>query len=122
MSALIPVILSLLQTLLPSLTASGTVGIVAKIVETLIQIVPIVVQEVRDLIPEVKNIIAALQSTDGITEDQMAALEALDAQCDADFEAAATAVTGATQVIDASHPNAHVEDQLGLDPSHPNAA
>jgi len=120
MSALIPVILSLLQTLLPSLTASGTVGIVAKIVETLIQIVPIVVQEVRDLIPEVKNIIAALKSTDGISEDQMAALEALDAQCDADFEAAATI---ATQTIDADHPNAHVEDQpTTLTSDHPNAA
>lgn len=120
MSALIPVILSLLQTLLSSLTASGTVGIIAKIVETLIQIVPIIVKEVRDLIPEVKNIISALKSTDGITPDQMTALETLDAQCDADFETAATnAIT--EQTIDDTHPNAHITDQASLAPDHPNA-
>lgn len=90
MSALIPVILSLLQTILPSIGSSATI---AKIIETLIQIVPIIVKEVQDLVPEVKNIIAALKSTDGITPEQMTQLETLDAQCDADFETAATNAT-----------------------------
>lgn len=117
MSALIPVILSLLETILPAINSSGTI---AKIIATLVQIIPIVVKEVQDLVPMVKNIIAALKSTDGITEDQLAQLEALDAQCDADFE---TAATIATQTIDDSHPNAHTEDATGaLDASHPNAA
>ena len=120
MSALIPIILSLLETILPSI---GTSSVIAKVIETLIQIVPIIVQEVRDLLPMVKNIIAALKDNSAITADQMTQLETLDAQCDADFEAAATNAI-ADQTIDETHPNSYTDNNsIGMLPAdHPNAA
>lgn len=87
MTSIITGVLTILQALVPSLTSSGTVQ---QIINALIQIIPVVVKEAQDLVPMIKNIIAALGSNPASTADQLATLKALDQLTDAAFEAAAT--------------------------------
>jgi hypothetical protein len=88
MIPVVTLILNLMQSLLPLI---GNSAGLAKIIETLIQLLPIIANEVSDLLPMVKNIIAALKNHDAVTPDQIAQLSALDAQVDAAFDAAAAA-------------------------------
>lgn len=88
MSGIITALLALLDELLPSITSSTTVQ---KALDALTQIVPFLIQEYQDLLPEVKAIMAALSANPAATADQLTALSTLDAQVDAAFEAAATA-------------------------------
>src|SRR6185437_15815234 len=81
-------IVAFLQALLPEISAASTV---AKIIGYLVELIPIVVKVAQDVLPEIKNIIAALQSNSATTPDQLTQLAALDAQVDAAFDAAATA-------------------------------
>lgn len=74
---------------------------ITSIINALIALVPTLVQEYKDLVPIVKNIIAALSGNSTTTADQLTTLAALDAQVDADFEAAATAA----QAQDATPPS-----------------
>jgi len=90
MSAIITAVIALLGQILPLVQNSQQI---ASIIVTLIQIVPVLVKEAQDLVQPVKNIIAALQTNAATTEEQMATLKELDAQVDADFEAAATAAS-----------------------------
>ena len=89
MNAIITAVVALLGEILPLIQTSSNV---ASIIATLIQIIPTLVKEAQDLVQPVKNIIAALQVNDATSLDQLATLRALDAQVDADFEAAATKV------------------------------
>lgn len=86
MPVIITAILTLLQTIVPTLTSGGQV---ATIINALIEIVPLVAKEFSDVLPMIKNIIAALQANAETNAEQLAQLSALDAQCDAAFEAAA---------------------------------
>lgn len=88
MTEIIGPILALLQTLAPLISNSSAVS---AIVKTLIDIIPPLVKEAQDLVPVVKNIIAALKENPASTEDQLAQLAELDAKVDAEFEAAAAA-------------------------------
>ena len=78
--------LALLQTILPAITSSASVQ---AFINALIQIIPVLVKEAQDLVPMVKNIIAALGSNPASTADQLATLKALDQLTDSAFEAAA---------------------------------
>ena len=90
LSTAIETLLVLIQGLLPIVgIAAGSV--VDKIVAALVQIVPIIASDAANFLTPVKNIIVALQSSGNATPDQLAQLQALDAQIDAAFEAAATA-------------------------------
>jgi predicted PurR-regulated permease PerM len=89
MNAIVTVVLSLLETLLPLVTSSDQI---AKVIATLIQIIPIITKEAQDLVQPVQNIIAALQANPAASDQQLADLAALDAKVDADFDAAAAAV------------------------------
>jgi hypothetical protein len=71
--------------------ATGEASTITSIVNALISLIPTLVQEYEDLVPIVKNIIAALSANPATTADQLATLQTLDAKVDADFEAAATA-------------------------------
>lgn len=84
MQAIVLTVLTLLETLLPLVTKSDQI---AKIIATLIEIIPTVVKEAQDLVTPVKNIIAALSANPASTQEQLDALAALDAKVDADFEA-----------------------------------
>jgi len=86
-TAIITQVVTLLSTLLPLVT--GNSSAIATIIATLIQLIPAVTQEVESLIPPIKAIIAALSADPATTSDQLAALQKLDADCDAAFEAAA---------------------------------
>lgn len=90
MTSALTAILTLIQQILPLLTAGGggTVGIIAAIIDVLTKWLPLIVMEVNTLYQPVKNIIAALSATTGVTPDQVSALQALDTACDAAFEAA----------------------------------
>lgn len=88
MTEIVGPILALLQTLLPLINNSSTVSAVIK---TLVDIIPPLVREAQDLVPVVKNIVAALRENPASTEEQLAQLAALDAKVDAEFEAAAAA-------------------------------
>jgi hypothetical protein len=85
----IETLLTLIEGLLPELGVTSGSGIISQILAALITIVPIIAQNATNFITPVKNIIAALQASGNVTPDQMTALQALDAQVDAAFDAAA---------------------------------
>lgn len=89
-AAAVQTLLTLIEGLLPEVGLASA-SVVGKIIEALITIVPIIATNVSNLIAPVKNIIAALQNSGNVTPAQIATLQQLDAQCDAAFEAAATA-------------------------------
>ena len=86
---------TLLQTILsliPQITSSATIN---QIVTMLINLIPIAVQEAQDVVPLIRNIIAALSNSSSVTPDQVAALKALDAEIDASYDAALSAYLAA---------------------------
>lgn len=87
MSQIITAVVTLLTTLLPLVT--GNSSAIGSVITTLIQLIPAIEQEVAAVIPPIKAIIAALSADPATTADQLAALQKLDADCDAAFEAAA---------------------------------
>ncbi|BCA04215.1 hypothetical protein [Bradyrhizobium diazoefficiens] len=88
MTAMLTTILSLISALVP---AGTNAALIEKIVAALIQIVPVVVKEYRDLVPIVRNIIGALKADPSTTAAQLEQLQQLEVEWDADFEAAAAA-------------------------------
>lgn len=93
MSALASAFVAVLIQLLPLVSgaASGGASTITTIINALIQLIPLAVQEASDLLPEIKNVIAAVSASPAATTDQLATLQTLDTQVDAAFEAAATA-------------------------------
>jgi malonyl CoA-acyl carrier protein transacylase len=89
MSAVITAVLALIEQLLPMLTSSANVTLIDGIIEALTKMLPFIIQEVEALVTPVKNIIAALSATPATTAAQLAQLQALDAQVDSAFDAAA---------------------------------
>jgi len=87
MTGLVTALVALLSQIAPIL---GDASSIAKVIETLTQLIPVAVQIGEDLVQPIKNIIAALSANSATTADQMAQLQTLDAQYDAAFEAAAT--------------------------------
>lgn len=81
--------LALVEEVIPLVDAAGATGTVAKIISALETWVPLVIKEGLALVTPVKNIITALQATNGVTADQITQLQQLDAQLDAAFEDAA---------------------------------
>jgi hypothetical protein len=86
MGAALTGFLAIIQALIPSISSSV---VVQQVLNGLIQIIPVLVKEAQDLVPMVKNIIAALSANPASTADQLATLKALDQLTDSAFEAAA---------------------------------
>jgi hypothetical protein len=82
------IVLQALQALLPSITSSKAVN---SVLTALIQIVPLAIKEAQAVLPAIQNIIAALSANPAATAQQLATLQALDAQVDASFEDAVSA-------------------------------
>lgn len=102
LATLAAMVVSLLTSLLPALGSSSS-AVVDQVIVTLIQIIPVIVNEVSALVGPVQNIIAVLRANTSVTATQMQQLIALQAQADAAFDAAAAAdglqppgATGAT--------------------------
>lgn len=88
MSAILTTILALIEQLVP---ASTSAALIEKIIAVLIQLIPVIVKEYQDLLPIVQGIITALKSNPSTTAQQLATLQEMEVQYDADFEAAAAA-------------------------------
>ena len=89
MTVAITAILALIEQLLPAILSSANASLVTSIINALSGMLPFIITEITSLIGPVKNIIAALSANPATTESQLAELQALDAQVDAAFEAAA---------------------------------
>lgn len=87
MNPIVTAVVSLLGQLLPLVGSNST--LITQIIETLVAILPTVVKEVQDLIPPIRNIIAALSADPATSAAQLATLQVLDSQCDQAFESAA---------------------------------
>lgn len=87
MNAVVSLVIQLLAKLVPAVADNQ--ALIGDVVASLEQMVPVLVKEYQDILPEVQNIIAALKGTDGITAEQWNALDALETQIDTEFEAAA---------------------------------
>lgn len=85
MEAIISTGLTLLSTVAPFLAGAGPIGTA---ISFLSAILPPAVKLVQTEIPVVQSIIATLRGNKTVTADQMAQLDALDAQCDAALDAA----------------------------------
>ena len=64
---------------------------VQAIITALIAILPWAIKEAQDLVQPIRNIITVLQNNGSVTDQQMQALQALDADADQGFEDAVTA-------------------------------
>ena len=83
--------ITLLLTVLAQLATTAGQAQIANIINALENILPFLIQEIQQVVPLVKNIIAALKDNTSITQDQLDQLTALETQYDADFEAAVAA-------------------------------
>jgi hypothetical protein len=92
MTAAIQAVLGLINHLLPSILGSNA-QLIENIISVLSNMLPYILAEVESLYEPVKNIIAALSANPATTADQLTQLQALDAQVDAAFEAAAAEQT-----------------------------
>lgn len=89
----ISAILSMIEALLPLiLQSSDKAAQIDNIITALQKWLPIIGDQIVALSTGIKNIIFALAADPSTTPDQFAALQQLDAQTDAAFEAAAKAV------------------------------
>jgi hypothetical protein len=96
MTLALTTLLSLISNLLPLLTSSANANLIGSIISTLEQFLPFIVDEISSLYQPVKNIIAALSANPATTAAQLATLQALDAQADAAFDAAAASTDAGT--------------------------
>lgn len=88
---LIAIVEQLAIQLLPKLGVNAdTTALVDTIITTLEKILPDLISAGSQIVDRVSNIIAALKSTNGITQDQWNALDAQEKQIDADFDQAAS--------------------------------
>lgn len=90
MEIAIQALLAIVQALLPDLGVAST-NVIAKIVDALVQLEPVIAKAVPALIQEVQGVIASLQSSGALTADQMTALTTLNASVDAALAAAIAA-------------------------------
>lgn len=92
MSSVVATAVALIAQIMPYVTgASAAVGTVGKVIALMESIVPPLIQEGRDLIPTVKNIISTLRGASTATKEQLDQLDAIEAKIDAGFDAAAGA-------------------------------
>lgn len=86
MTSAITLLLTLIAQIAPSLGASSSIQL---IINSLVELLPVIIKEIQDAAPLVKNIIGALRNNTEITQQQLDDLDALEAKADAEFEAAA---------------------------------
>lgn len=86
MSAILIAVLAVISQIASSL---GTPAAITSIIDLLVKILPTIIKEVTDAAPMIQNIIDALRGNSVITQEQLDALDTLEAKADADFEAAA---------------------------------
>lgn len=92
MQQIIQLTLTLLEQLLPKLVGNtASAQLITQIVSGLIALVPLLIKEYQDAIPFIQNVISVLKNNNTVTAEQLQALDILETQIDASFEAAAAA-------------------------------
>jgi hypothetical protein len=95
MEALVPLVLSLIEQALPAIAGSSALGttapMIAKIINTLVVLAPVISQEYKDLKPRVAAVITALKADPATNAAQIEVLEAQEVLLDAEFDDAAAA-------------------------------
>ena len=86
MSAILLLVLTAISQIASAL---GTPTAITAVIDMLVKILPTLVKEAQDVAPLIQNIIDALRNNKVITQDQLDALDNIEAKADADFEAAA---------------------------------
>jgi len=86
-ATIISTTLSLIQQVAPN----AVPAVVVSAITSLEALVPAIIQEARDLLPTVSNVITTLKGNGGTTQEQLDRLDALEAVIDADYEAALAA-------------------------------
>lgn len=87
---LIGAFLAIIEEVLPLLgVGTNNAALIKTIINALMKLLPLIGNEAAVLYKTIKGIIQALTSDPSTTADQLAALQQLDAQYDAAFEAAA---------------------------------
>jgi hypothetical protein len=84
-------LLVLVEGVMGELGTGTTVGIIDKVLAALTTIVPVIAAQFPNLLASVQNIIDSLEGSGAVTQAQQVALDALSAQVDAAFSAAAAA-------------------------------
>jgi hypothetical protein len=84
MQAIITPLLALLTQLAPG----ATTQVISQVINILVALIPIVIQEYKEMLPIVQNVITVLQQSGEVTDEQWNQLDAMSAQYDADFRAA----------------------------------
>ena len=90
LASIATVVVTMLTDMLPLLSQLAPTAL-GSTIAALEQILPVAIKEAQDIVPEIQAIVAELTTNAAITPAQAATLAALDAQCDAAFEAAAAA-------------------------------
>lgn len=88
MGPLIQLALTLLQQVVPQLGGANA-QLITKIINGLVVLVPILIQEYKELVPVVKNIISVLKNSGNLNEDQWNQLIEMEVKIDAAFDEAA---------------------------------
>lgn len=92
MLSAITLILTMVQKILPIVTTSSQVQ---NIIDVIVALIPVLIQEYQALLPIVQNIIAVLQQSGDITDEQITTLQNASAAIDAHFDATAAAARAA---------------------------
>lgn len=90
LTALVPIMLSMMETTLPLLAKSGVLGssgpIIEKIIEGIVVLTPVIKQEYTDLKPRVLAVITALKADPATNAAQLIILEQQAEVLDAEFD------------------------------------
>lgn len=97
MEMILTTLLPLIAKIVPAI--AGNSSMVSTVINSMVEITPVLVQEYKDVLPSVKNIIVALKADPTTTQAQLIQLKALDEQVDAAFEAAALAAEAEDDVV-----------------------
>lgn len=90
MNVVLTAFLTLLNAILPTLTVASS-GTIQNIISALITLIPLAAKEYQDVLPMIRNIVAALKGNSEVTPEQLDQLDEMEAQLDAAFDAAAQA-------------------------------
>ena len=94
-------IVTALLPLLSEVAGGAGTSLTAKIIGALIAAMPSIIQEVKDLAPTVKNIIATLRGNPATTPEQLDQLDAIEKPIDEAFNAALAAAEAEDAAADA---------------------
>lgn len=102
MEAIITAALALAGQVAPLVTTSTAVGSVITVLETAL---PAAIQFAESAVPLIEQTIADLRQNTAITADQLAALDAIEAKLDTDYDTAAASASAEDAAATAAKPS-----------------